>query len=159
MTVLLRIEPRWTDFDPVGHVNNSVYLVYAEEARARLLRTALAGTWPSFVVVHNGIDYHHPAEQGDELEVSSVVEAIGRTSFTTISVISTATHRCATVRTVQAVLDESRTATRPWTDAERTILDGLLSRAEAQGPNHESHSNSTASVSAPDTRGGVGVGG
>lgn len=131
MTAPLRIEPRWTDLDPAGHVNNAVYLVYAEEARARLLRTTLADTWQSVVVVHNGIDYHHPAEQDDELEVSSVVESIGRTSFTTISVISSATHRCATVRTVQAVLDEDRTATRPWTDAERTILDGLLARAEA----------------------------
>ena len=37
MTTLLRIEPRWTDLDPVGHVNNTVFLVYAEEARNRFL--------------------------------------------------------------------------------------------------------------------------
>jgi acyl-CoA thioesterase FadM len=41
MTTTLRIEPRWTDFDPLGHVNNSVFLVYAEEARARYLGAAL----------------------------------------------------------------------------------------------------------------------
>src|SRR5277367_3655903 len=101
VTAVLRIEPRWTDLDPVGHVNNSVFLVYAEEARARFLHAALPSTWSSIVVVHNAIDYHHPVEQSDHLEFSSAVDGIGKSSFTTINVVATATHRCATVRTVQ----------------------------------------------------------
>jgi acyl-CoA thioester hydrolase len=129
VTTTLQIEPRWTDFDPVGHVNNSVFLVYAEEARARFLQIALPETWSSIVVVHNAIDYHHPVVQSDLLEVSSAVEAIGNTSFTTINVVATATHRCATVRTVQVVLREDRTATRPWTPDERAALDELLAAA------------------------------
>jgi acyl-CoA thioester hydrolase len=44
MTTVLRIEPRWTDFDPAGHVNNSVFLVYAEEARNRFLYSTLPDT-------------------------------------------------------------------------------------------------------------------
>lgn len=126
MSAVLRIEPRWTDLDPVGHVNNSVFLVYAEEARARFLHTALPTSWGSIVVVHNEIDYHHPVVQTDEVEVSSAVDAIGTSSFTTINIIATATHRCATVRTVQVVLREDRSATRPWTAEERTALDALL---------------------------------
>jgi acyl-CoA thioester hydrolase len=141
MTAVLRIEPRWTDLDPVGHVNNSVFLVYAEEARARFLHEALPDTWSSIVVVHNAIDYHHPVVQTDVLEVSSAVEAIGTTSFTTINVVATATHRCATVRTVQVVLREDRSATRPWTAGERTVLEDLL--AEGASP---------TSSSAPGTR-------
>jgi len=126
VTTVLRIEPRWTDLDPVGHVNNNVFLVYAEEARARFLHTALPDTWSSIVVVHNAIDYHHPVVQTDVLDVSSDVDAIGNTSFTTINVIATATHRCATVRTVQVVLREDRTATRHWTAGERATLEKLL---------------------------------
>lgn len=129
MTPVLRIEPRWTDLDPVGHVNNNVFMVYAEEARARFLHAALPETWSSIVVVHNAIDYHRPVVQTDVLEVSSDVEAIGNTSFTTINVIATATHRCATVRTVQVVLREDRTATRPWTADERGALEELLATA------------------------------
>ena len=89
MTQPWKIEPRWTDLDPAGHVNNSVYLIYAEEARARLLRNALAATWHSLIVVHNAIDYHHPVVQGDLLKVSTAVERIGTTSFTAISVVAT----------------------------------------------------------------------
>ncbi|BBX17178.1 esterase [Mycolicibacterium duvalii] len=126
MSAALRIEPRWTDLDPVGHVNNSVFLVYAEEARARFLHTALPTSWGPIVVVHNEIDYHHPVVQTDEVEVSSAVEAIGTSSFTTINIIATATHKCATVRTVQVVLREDRSRTRPWSADERTALEALL---------------------------------
>jgi len=130
MTAVLRIEPRWTDLDPVGHVNNNVFLVYAEEARARFLHAALPSTWGSIVVVHSAIDYHHPVLVTDVVEVSSDVEKIGNTSFNTINVVGNATHRCATVRTVQVVLREDRTATRPWTADERAALEDLLAAAQ-----------------------------
>jgi acyl-CoA thioester hydrolase len=129
VTAVLRIEPRWTDLDPVGHVNNSVFLVYAEEARARFLYAALPMAWRSIVVVHNAIDYHRPVEQSDRLTVSSAVERVGRTSFTTVNVIATATEACATVKTVQVVLREDRTGARPWTADERAALDKLLATA------------------------------
>ena len=131
MTAALRIEPRWTDLDPVGHVNNNVFLVYAEEARARFLHAALPDAWSSIVVVHNAIDYHHPVVQTDILEVSSNVEAIGTTSFTTVNVVATASHRCATVRTVQVVLREDRSATRPWNADERATLEQLLAAGKS----------------------------
>ena len=131
MTTVLRVEPRWTDLDPAGHVNNSVFLIYAEEARNRFLYRTLPDTWSSIVVVHNAIDYHHPVVHSDLVEVSSAVEAIGTTSFTTINVIATAAHRCATVRTVQVVLREDRSATRPWTATERGVLEELLAAGES----------------------------
>ncbi len=129
MSTVLRIEPRWTDLDPVGHVNNSVFLVYAEEARARFLNTALPGTIDRVVVVHSDIDYHHPVLQSDVVEVTSAVESVGTSSFTTVNIIATASHKCATVRTVQVVLCEDRTRTRPWTDDERAALTDLVTAA------------------------------
>jgi acyl-CoA thioester hydrolase len=127
VTATFRIEPRWTDLDPLGHVNNSVYLVYAEEARARYLRGALPEVWDMIVVVNNSIDYHSPVEATDMLEVTSTVESVGTSSFTTVSHIATADgRRCATVRTVQVVLREDREGTRPWTDSERESLDELI---------------------------------
>jgi acyl-CoA thioester hydrolase len=126
MSAVLRIEPRWTDLDPVGHVNNSVFLVYAEEARARFLQQALPGALNRIVVVHNGIDYHHPVLQSEAVEVTSAVESVGTSSFTTVNIVATASHKCATVRTVQVVLCEDRSRTRPWTDDERGSLNELI---------------------------------
>jgi acyl-CoA thioester hydrolase len=122
---VLRIAPRWTDLDPIGHVNNSVFLVYAEEARARYLREALPGAWSSVVVVHNALDYHHSVEETDLVEVSSVVEGVGTTSMTTVNIIATARGKCATVKTVQVVMNDDRSGTRPWTEAERRTLEAL----------------------------------
>jgi hypothetical protein len=65
-------------------------------------------------------------------EVAAIhVESIGTSSFTTINVVATASHRCATVRTVQVVLREDRSATRPWTVGERAALEELLAVAGA----------------------------
>lgn len=127
MTTTLRIEPRWTDLDPVGHVNNNVFLVYAEEARARYLRSALPDAWSMIVVVSNAIDYHSSVEATDVVDVSSTVESVGTSSCATVNVIATSEgRRCATVRTVQVVLRPDRKATRPWTDKERASLTALV---------------------------------
>lgn len=124
---LLRIEPRWTDLDPVGHVNNNVFLIYAEEARARYLHAALPDSWEQIVVVHNAVDYHRPVEMSDIVEVSSSVIDVGNSSLTTVNVIATTDGtRCATVRTVQVVLRDDRKATRPWSDRERAALQNLV---------------------------------
>jgi acyl-CoA thioester hydrolase len=120
----IRIEPRWTDLDPVGHVNNSVFLVYAEEARNRFLKAVLPDAWDWIVVVRNAVDYHHPVFESDVLEVSSTVAAVGNSSLTTTSVISTIHgQRCATVQTVQVVMRTDRTRTRPWSTDERASLE------------------------------------
>lgn len=56
-----------------------------------------------------------------------MVESVGTSSFTTINVIATDDGRkCATVRTVQVVLDTDRKGTRPWTDDERLVLTRLM---------------------------------
>lgn len=121
-----RIEPRWTDLDARGHVTNSVFLVYAEEARSRFLRAAVPDAWNLVVVVHNSVDYHDPVVESDIVEVSSYVEKVGTTSLTTVSEMSTSRGPCATVRTVQVALRDDESAPRPWTDAERAALNGEL---------------------------------
>jgi acyl-CoA thioester hydrolase len=125
---LLRIEPRWTDLDPLGHVTNSTFLVYAEEARARYLRALLPTAWRSIVVVHNAVDYHAPVFETDVVEVASSLERVGTSSLTTVNEMSTARGRCATVRTVQVVLTEGSAGSRPWTESELTALNGSVAK-------------------------------
>ena len=116
-----RIEPRWTDFDAVGHVNNTVYLTYAEEARSRFLRETVREAWGRLVVVHNSIDYHLPVELTDAVEVTSAVERVG-----VFAADQQDSHRrrqlCAAVRTVQVVLRDDRSGSRPWTAREKAAL-------------------------------------
>ncbi len=81
----VQVDP--TDCDVLGHVNHARYLVFFERARwavvkphlphGRLERGAL---WA--VVRHVDIGYHAEAVPGDELEIRSGLERVGRTSFT-----------------------------------------------------------------------------
>jgi acyl-CoA thioester hydrolase len=68
------------ELDANGHVNNSVYLNYAEQVATehaeavgfgRDWTVAQGGTW---VVHRHEITYHQPATFGDELELTTAVE-------------------------------------------------------------------------------------
>jgi acyl-CoA thioester hydrolase len=92
------LDVRFRDCDPMGHVNNAVYLTYLEQARffhwrasglvelARGSEAAAAGAAPAdvpgVIIARVEIDYRRPAKYGDRLRIDVGVAAIGRTSFT-----------------------------------------------------------------------------
>ena len=89
--IALRIIVRFSDCDPLGHVNNAVYSTYLEQARIDLwrkqagyeLRRAASGKHPrgeGFILARTEIDFRSQAHDGDELEVRLALEAFGRTS-------------------------------------------------------------------------------
>ena len=94
-----RIVVRFSDCDPLGHVNNARYLTYLEQARIELwrrqagleLRTAAIsrspgssdpGTTEAFILARMEIDFLAPAHDGDVLEIKLTLDKIGRKSLT-----------------------------------------------------------------------------
>jgi acyl-CoA thioester hydrolase len=86
-----RVEVRFADCDPLGHVNNAVYLSYLEQARFGLWRrlwgfngetamTAAGGA--GLILARVECDYRVAATYGDVLDVKLGLAGIGRTSFT-----------------------------------------------------------------------------
>ncbi|MEU6341865.1 thioesterase family protein [Streptomyces sp. NPDC046977] len=60
-----RLPLRWADADAYGHVNNVLFLRYAEEARTRMFQEILPADEASrrqcaFVVRRSTVDYHAP---------------------------------------------------------------------------------------------------
>lgn len=91
LLITLRIAVRFSDCDPLGHVNNARYLTYLEQARIELwrrqagleLKQAVPGqTNESFILARTEIDFLAPAHNGDLLEVKLTLDAIGRKSMT-----------------------------------------------------------------------------
>jgi len=89
--IALRLTVRFSDCDPLGHVNNAVYSTYLEQARIVLwrrqagleLRRAASGNQPrgeGFILARTEIDFRSEAHDGDELEVRMGLEGFGRTS-------------------------------------------------------------------------------
>lgn len=77
-----RFKVRIYELDSNGHVNNAVYLNYAEQVATEHAEVAgfgrqwseqLGGTW---VVRRSEITYRHPANFGDELEVTTRIGAV-----------------------------------------------------------------------------------
>jgi acyl-CoA thioester hydrolase len=82
----LRYSERWrvrnVELDSNGHVNNSVYLAWAEEIATRHAEAAGYGrAWSEargggWVIHRTEVTYHRPAVYNDEVEVSVEVDLI-----------------------------------------------------------------------------------
>lgn len=106
-----RIEVRFRDCDPLGHVNNAVYLTYLEQARLFYWR-ALWGfgedhtSAPGVIMARAEIDYRLPAHYGQTLEVRIDLAAVGRSSFTyDYEILDEQGRPIASARTVQVMYD------------------------------------------------------
>ena len=109
-----RIEVRFRDCDPLGHVNNAVYLTYLEQARLFYWRSLwnfgeARDSVPGVIMARAEIDYRMPARYGQHLEVRIDLAAVGRTSFTyDYEILDEAGRTVASARTVQVMYDYQR---------------------------------------------------
>jgi acyl-CoA thioester hydrolase len=81
-----QIKVRFSDLDPLNHVNNSVYNTYLEEARIDFIQqipefneSMAAGK--SFILVHLELDYIKPVRYNNKLLIGSAVEEYGNSSI------------------------------------------------------------------------------
>jgi acyl-CoA thioester hydrolase len=112
-----RIEIRWRDMDGFGHVNNSTYLTYLEEARDQFLTDLVGETIHRVVIRRIEIDFVSGLTQEDDhVDVDVRLTGVGTSSLTLEErIVSLADGRvAATARTVMVHTDESRTASAPW---------------------------------------------
>ncbi len=103
----LRIQVRFRDCDPLGHVNNAVYLTYLEHARFALWKAQDVQDVQGVILARAEVDYRTQARYGDELEVRVRLEGFGRSSFRyEYEVVDVPTQRVVvTAKTVQVHFD------------------------------------------------------
>jgi acyl-CoA thioester hydrolase len=82
-----RLAVRFRDCDPLGHVNNAVYLTYLEQARFQLWLAQFGqhpahSHRPGLIMARAEIDFRAQVRYGDVLDVRVNLDAIGRSSFT-----------------------------------------------------------------------------
>ena len=112
---------RWDDLDAFGHVNNAVYLTYAQEARF-----AWSGIL-EMVVARAEVDFIAPIYDGDTfLDIELWVSAIGNSSFTMTYEIKMKGELVARVKTVQVTVDMGTKKSSPISDDQRVFLTKYL---------------------------------
>jgi acyl-CoA thioester hydrolase len=94
MTPLIRhrLTVRFRDCDPLGHVNNAVYLTYLEQGRFTLWRAQIGfiakaaadngKRGAGFILARVECDFQSQARYGDELEIRLYLDGFGNSSFT-----------------------------------------------------------------------------
>jgi acyl-CoA thioester hydrolase len=112
---------RWDDLDAFGHVNNAVYLTYAQEARF-----AWSGIL-EMVVARAEVDFIAPIYDGDTfLDIELWVSAIGNSSFIMTYELKMKGEVVARVKTVQVTVDMSTKKSSPISDEQRAFLTKYL---------------------------------
>ena len=122
------IEVRFRDCDPMGHVNNAVYLSYLESARFAWWRRALGPsglTDHGFIVARVEIDYRKAALPGERLLVRLRVDSLGRSSFAiAYEILNTRTREVvAEARSVQVAYDYALGKSVPLSEDLRAKLE------------------------------------
>ena len=102
---------RFRDLDPMGHVNNAVFLTYIASARFAFLRHI--GAAPTLedmtlIVARVESDFRAPVRLGDEVEVTASVGRFGEKSFDLDHELSVDGKVVAEARTVLVTYDYSR---------------------------------------------------
>ena len=79
-----RVEVRFRDIDAFGHVNNSAFVTYIEQARVRFLIDVLdvdvIQSLPIILAALH-VDFRAPILFGQEIEIGTRVDWIGNSSF------------------------------------------------------------------------------
>lgn len=134
-----RLTVRFRDCDPLGHVNNAVYLTYLEETRFAHWRaewglgtTDPAPDIPGIILARVEIDYRAQARYGDVLEIRMRVATLGRSSFTyEYEIVDASGGIVATAKSVMVLFDYATQKPVPISDRVRAILQPLSPPATA----------------------------
>ena len=128
---------RFRDIDAFGHVNNAVFFSYVEQARIRYLLDVLTTGEPfdrlPLILARVELDFRAPIFFGDEVEVETRVDRIGRTSFGMSHRMSAGPDRrlVGEVSTVLVTYDYGRSEPMPVPDAWRSRFESHEGRSLA----------------------------
>ena len=130
--VVVTVPVLWGDEDSFRHINNTVYLRWAETARVEyLMRIGLWETKPGEgigpIVAAISCDYRHPLNYPDEVRIGAHVTSIGNSSFKMAHRIVSVRHglMAAEVQSALVVLDYARRKPVPVPDRVRQAIQEL----------------------------------
>jgi acyl-CoA thioester hydrolase len=102
---------RFRDLDPMGHVNNAVFLTYLEQARVAFFSEMGAATGledMNMIVARVEIDFKAPVRLGHEVEVSVRASRFGTKSFDLDYELRVDGQLVAVAKSVQVAYDYKR---------------------------------------------------
>lgn len=125
-TVSIKIQTRYGDLDPLGHVNNAVYLSYLEMGRMKFLRENLPEYDPmmaNIVLARIEIDFKKSIMLDDAINLETSIESMGRTSVRFLQrIVAESGEETYSIAKVTAVFIDGNRKPRPIPEAFRNTL-------------------------------------
>ena len=108
------LEVRFHDLDGLGHVNNAVYLTYAEFGRIRYFEAIGINAGSGNVILARAeVDFIKPVQFGGTVEVQTRVSRVGNSSFTVLCEMHSAGQLASRVNGVVVWLEDGKPARLP----------------------------------------------
>jgi acyl-CoA thioester hydrolase len=128
---IARCAMRWSDMDAYGHVNNTAYLAYLEQARVSMFFDRYDSTFTGgTVVAHHQITYLRPVVYHPEpLRLELWIEQIRAASFRVHYDVYDGETLAATAVTQLVTFDFTTDRPRRLSTEERTLLAGYTDDA------------------------------
>ena len=119
---------RFGDLDPMGHVNNAIYLTWIESARIEFLRARDVFDEPdpdgmAMILARVELDFRSPVRFGEEIEIGVRPARLGAKSFTLEYELRSDGRLVAEARTVLVAFDYDRRESVSVPAAWREALD------------------------------------
>ena len=121
MSFVHRETVRFRDLDPLGHVNNAVYLTYLEQARIAFLKPGGAEI-ASMILARCEIDFRSQLGLGETVEIEVTPTRVGTKSFELAYEMRAGGRLVAEAKTVLVAYDYERSETKPVPEAWRKLL-------------------------------------
>lgn len=118
---------RFSDLDPMGHVNNAVYLTWIENARIEFLRRLGAFDKPdtnemAMILARVEVDFRAPLGFDDEIEIGVRTARLGTKSFDLEYELRSGDQVVAGARTVLVAYDYKSNSSKEIPDEWRRRL-------------------------------------
>jgi acyl-CoA thioesterase FadM len=118
------VQIRFSDLDPLNHVNNVAYFSLMETARVEVMRRLPRTLRGHMVVRHASCDYDSEIRGGTRsVDITVSVEKVGGSSFSLLHEIHADDAVVAVGHVTMVALGDTDRRPRPLDDAERAFLE------------------------------------
>jgi acyl-CoA thioester hydrolase len=104
MTYRTDIQVRFNDTDMLGHLNNTAYALYAEQARVEFFRSLGMGRI-TLILAHISLDFRKQVTFGDKVHVITTVAKVGNSSVTLLQNVFANSELSAEIKSVVVLFD------------------------------------------------------
>ncbi len=123
------IQPRFSETDALGHINNTVFPVWFETARTPLFRIFTPDLdirqW-KLIIARVIVDYHAETHYGHAVELKTWISRIGNSSFEIYQEAWQNGEKCVSGTTTAVHFDYQQKKSAPLSEKQKSLLNQHL---------------------------------